>query len=118
MRRLESILARLPELIPAQDPALLHGDLWRGNVLFNGAGTAHLIDPACYWGWPEAELGMTTLFGAFSPVFYQAYTETRPLQQGWRERLPLYNLYHLLNHLNLFGVSYHEQVLSVLARYR
>jgi fructosamine-3-kinase len=117
-RQLEAVAARLEELVPPQAPALLHGDLWRGNVLFDPGGRAHLIDPACYWGWPEAELGMTTLFGSFDDVFYDAYAAHRPLHPGWRERLPLYNLYHLLNHLNLFGSGYYSQFKSALAKVR
>jgi protein-ribulosamine 3-kinase len=116
IRLLESISGRLEQLVPLQAPALLHGDLWRGNVLFDTSGKARLIDPACYWGWPEAELGMTTLFGPFDPGFYRAYAEHMPLQPGWRERLPLYNLYHLLNHLNLFGASYYAQVKAILLK--
>jgi fructosamine-3-kinase len=115
IRQLETLAGRLEELVPEQAPSLLHGDLWRGNVLFDPGGNAHLIDPACYWGWPEAELGMTTLFGSFDPAFYEAYADHMPLQPGWRERLPLYNLYHLLNHLNLFGSGYYSQVKAVLS---
>ncbi|WP_020407320.1 fructosamine kinase family protein [Hahella ganghwensis] len=76
-----------------------------------------LIDPALYYGWREAELGMTALFGGFPERFYQAYEEAWPLESGWQERLPLYNLYHLLNHLNLFGGGYLSQVRNVLRRF-
>lgn len=116
-RRLESLAQRLRQLVPEQAPALLHGDLWSGNVVFSERGHAYLIDPAVYRGWPEADLAMTTLFGAFDPAFYQAYEDRRPLEPGWRERLPLYNLYHLLNHLNIFGNSYYSQTRSVLNHY-
>jgi len=77
-----------------------------------------LIDPACYWGWAEADLAMTALFGGFEPAFYEAYIAERPLEQGWRQRFPLYNLYHLLNHLKLFGHAYLAEVRAVLQRYR
>lgn len=114
---LDRLCQRLGELIPPMPPALLHGDLWRGNVLFDGAGRPVLIDPACHWGWPEAEIAMTSLFGGFPESFYHSWEEAAEPQPGWRERLPLYNLYHLLNHLNLFGRSYYPGVSEVLQRY-
>lgn len=116
-RSVERLAARLPELVPVQPPALIHGDLWSGNAIADESGRPAIIDPAAHYGWAEAELGMTTLFGSFPAVFYEAYQEVHPLEPGWRERLPLYNLYHLLNHLNLFGAGYLGQVLAVLRRY-
>lgn len=115
--QLERLCQRLPQLIPEQAPALLHGDLWAGNIHNDEQGAPVLIDPACYWGWPEAEIAMTRLFGGFGPRFYESYQEVHPLEPGWQERVPLYNLYHLLNHLNLFGSSYHSQVVQILERY-
>lgn len=115
--RLDRLCQRLKSLIPAQHPALLHGDLWSGNIHSDSCGAPVLIDPACYWGWPEADMAMTCLFGGFSERFYRAYLEVNPLEPDWRERVPLYNLYHLINHLNLFGSSYHPQVNQVLERY-
>lgn len=115
--RLEQLCGRLPELIPEQRPALLHGDLWGGNIHCDEAGSPVLIDPASYWGWPEADLAMTRLFGGFAEPFYQSYQAQHPLEPGWPERLPLYNLYHLLNHLNLFGSSYYPQVKQILGAY-
>jgi len=111
------LAARLPELVPPQPAARLHGDLWGGNAISDGRGRPALIDPAVYYGWPEAELGMTVLFGGFEPRFYAAYEEERPLEKGWRQRLPIYNLYHLLNHLNLFGAGYHTQVMEIVKRF-
>lgn len=105
---------RLPELVPAQPASLLHGDLWSGNVITDELGNPALIDPAVYYGWAEAELAMTALFGGFNPVFYHAYQEVRPLEPGFRQRFPVYNLYHLLNHLNLFGTGYLGEVLEIL----
>lgn len=113
----ERLAARLPQLVPAQPASLLHGDLWAGNAIADACGAPALIDPAAYYGWAEAELGMTALFGGFPPEFYAAYEEERPLEPGWRGRLELYNLYHLLNHLNLFGRSYHQQVMEIVRRY-
>ena len=77
-------------------------------------GEAVLVDPAAYWGWPEADLAMTRLFGGFDEAFYDAYQELRPLEPGWEQRVPLYNLYHLLNHLNLFGSAWLPRVREVL----
>ena len=114
---IESICERLTELIPAQPVSLLHGDLWSGNLLVNAKGQPALIDPAVYYGWREADIAMTLLFGGFPHDFYSCYHETWPLEPDWRKRVPLYNLYHLLNHLNIFGVSYLEQVQSTISRY-
>jgi fructosamine-3-kinase len=114
----ERLAARLPELVPAQPASLIHGDLWGGNAISDAAGQPALIDPAAHFGWAEAEVGMTMLFGGFAEEFYRAYEEERPLEKGWRSRLDIYNLYHLLNHLNLFGSSYHGQVMGVLRKYK
>lgn len=98
-------------------PSLLHGDLWAGNVICASDGQPVLIDPAVYYGDREAELAFTELFGGFTQRFYQAYNETWPLAPGYRDRKDLYNLYHLLNHLNIFGAANFGQVLAVINRY-
>ena len=113
------VLDRLPALLASDapaEPALIHGDLWAGNHLHTGRGHA-LVDPAASFSHREAELGMMTLFGGFSAQVYDAYTATWPLASGWRERVPLYQLYHLLNHAVLFGGGYGEQARAVLRRY-
>jgi fructosamine-3-kinase len=117
MNALEGLCGRLEALVPKQGPALLHGDLWNGNVLFDTLGQPVLIDPACYWGWPEAEIAMCALFGGFPQSFYTSWESAARPETGWRERLPIYQLYHLLNHLNLFGGAYHTQVMATLRRF-
>jgi fructosamine-3-kinase len=94
-------------------PSLLHGDLWSGNAGFSAEGPV-VFDPAVYYGDREADLAMTELFGGFPREFYRAYDEAWPLDEGYERRKPLYNLYHLLNHLNLFGGGYLGQVESTL----
>lgn len=95
-------------------PALVHGDLWGGNVAADEQGNPVIYDPACYFGDQETDLAMTELFGGFSPVFYQAYQAVYPLDPGYTRRKTLYNLYHILNHLNLFGPSYLHQAENML----
>lgn len=117
-RRIESICTRLPGLTPPQPPVLLHGDLWSGNLHSCSDGTPALIDAgAAHYGWAETELAMLTLFGAPPPAFFDSYAEAAPSIAGWRSRAHLYNLYHLLNHLNLFGAGYLGGVRRVLRRF-
>jgi protein-ribulosamine 3-kinase len=94
-------------------PSLLHGDLWSGNAGFTAGGPV-IFDPAVYYGDREADLAMTELFGGFPAAFYAAYGEALPLDAGYETRKHLYNLYHLLNHLNLFGAGYLGQVKATL----
>ena len=94
--------------------SLLHGDLWSGNVLVSNNGEPVVIDPAVYYGDAEADLSLTYLFGGFSAAFYQAYHEIRPKSEGFARRQKVYQLYHLLNHFNLFGKSYTQSVESCL----
>jgi len=90
-------------------PSLLHGDLWSGNAGFIDEGPV-IFDPAVYYGDRETDLAMTELFGGFPARFYEAYDEAYPLPAGYEKRKHLYNLYHLLNHLNIFGAGYLAQV--------
>jgi fructosamine-3-kinase len=113
----ESLVRRLPELVPLQPASLIHGDLWGGNAITDVGGHPALIDPAAHYGWAEAELAMTALFGAFPDEFYRAYQDVHPVEKDLPTRFPVYNLYHLLNHLNLFGTSYLGQVRAVLSRF-
>lgn len=119
LRRLISKLEDRIESMIGDDeaPALLHGDLWGGNFMVSGNGEAVLIDPAVYYGHREADLAMTTLFGGFDHAFYVAYQQQYPLKPGWEYREGLYQLYHVLNHLNLFGSGYYSQSIALLKRY-
>lgn len=103
--------------IEPEQPSLLHGDLWSGNIMPGNDGKAWLIDPAVSVGHAEADLAMTELFGGFPAEFYHAYEEASPLQDGYPDRRDLYNLYHLLNHTNLFGWSYFSSVERILNYY-
>jgi protein-ribulosamine 3-kinase len=97
-------------------PALLHGDLWNGNRARIADGTPVVFDPAVYYGDPEADLAMTRLFGGFGRDFYAAYHAVLPPDPGSAARIDLYNLYHVLNHLNLFGGGYRAQADAMIDR--
>lgn len=98
-------------------PALLHGDLWSGNYISDENGNPCLIDPAVYYGNREADLAMTKLFGGFDHDFYFAYNEEFPLAENWKYRENIYKLYHVFNHLNLFGMGYFSQAISLMKYY-
>jgi fructosamine-3-kinase len=118
------LLDQLPRFFTDYRPAasLLHGDLWGGNASATTSGEPVIFDPAVYYGDREADLAMTQLFGGFSQEFYRAYDAAWPLDHGYRRRRELYNLYHVLNHLNLFGGGYLAQaqgmITSLLAALR
>ena len=95
-------------------PSLLHGDLWSGNYGYDNVGEPVIFDPATYYGDREADIAMTELFGGFSVEFYESYNNALPLDDGYAVRKNLYNLYHILNHLNLFGRGYHSQAVSMM----
>ncbi len=97
-------------------PSLLHGDLWAGNAASLRDGEPVVYDPACYYGDRETDLAMTELFGGFSGNFYAAYFDIFPRQPGYEVRKRLYNLYHVLNHLNLFGPGYLSQAETLMER--
>ncbi|RMH12293.1 MAG: fructosamine kinase family protein [Gammaproteobacteria bacterium] len=96
-------------------PSLLHGDLWSGNQAADPFGQPVIFDPATYFGDREADLAMTELFGGFDMSFYESYQENWPLEEGYHRRKHLYNLYHLLNHFNLFGSSYLTRIEQVVS---
>jgi fructosamine-3-kinase len=114
-RPLEGLYRRLSEILPATpEPSVLHGDLWKGNYMVTATGDPALIDPATYYGHREADLAMTELFGGYDDRFYEAYRATWSLEPGYDTRRDIYNLYHLINHLNLFGGGYANSVASTL----
>lgn len=113
----EKLLELLPQLITHQpQPSLLHGDLWSGNISFDRSGAPVIFDPALYYGDREADIAMTELFGGFGAAFYSAYNEVWPLDHGYTKRKTLYNLYHILNHLNIFGGGYINQAQGMIER--
>lgn len=113
----ESLYQRLPQLIPDEPPALLHGDLWSGNFLVGPEGEPCIVDPAVYYGHREAELAFTRLFGGFDQQFYLAYQAAWSLANGWEERISLFNLYPLMVHLNLFGKGYLPDIQAILSKF-
>ncbi|WP_428664510.1 fructosamine kinase family protein [Runella sp.] len=115
--RLERFYPLLKNLLPNERPALLHGDLWSGNFLVNEQGRVALADPAPYYGLREAEIAFTHLFGGFDDEFYDNYEEAFPLEPHFEARIPIYNLYPLLVHVNLFGKSYLPPVERLVKRY-
>ncbi|WP_340105129.1 fructosamine kinase family protein [Rhodohalobacter sp. 8-1] len=109
--------SKLDRLLPKVEPSLIHGDLWSGNYLFDTNGRAVLIDPAVYYGHPEMDLAFSKMFGGFSSEFYRGYESVSSLENGFEERVPIYNLYPLLVHVNLFGGHYVSQAKRVLDRF-
>ncbi len=118
LRRGEQLLEKLPALFAGYRPlpSLLHGDLWGGNHAALRDGTPVIFDPAVYYGDREADLAMTELFGGYGSGFHAAYREAWPLDSGYRVRRDLYNLYHVLNHMNLFGGGYRGQAVQLMDR--
>jgi protein-ribulosamine 3-kinase len=110
------LIEGLPALMDGHEPepSLLHGDLWSGNYAFTRAGEPTIFDPAVYYGDRETDLAMTELFGGFSREFYAAYRHIWPLDAGYSTRKKLYNLYHVLNHFNLFGGGYLAQAQGMI----
>jgi fructosamine-3-kinase len=112
----ERLLDEFPRLFSSYTPvaSLLHGDLWGGNQAYTRAGEPAIYDPAVYYGDRETDIAMTELFGGFGRDFYAAYREHYPLDEGYAVRRRLYNLYHVLNHFNMFGGGYLSQARGML----
>lgn len=118
IKRVNLLLDKLDKLLTEpKHPSLLHGDLWSGNFMTGSDGRAWVIDPAAYVGHAEADIAMTELFGGFHRKFYAAYNEAAPIERGYEDRRDLYNLYQLLNHLNMFGGSYLSSVMRIVRHY-
>ena len=118
IRNSVSLLDRLDQLLTEPEyPSLLHGDMWGGNHLIDGAGEGVLIDPAAYVGHSEADIAMTYMFNPMPRDFYEGYHELIPKESGFEDRREIYNLYHWLNHLNLFGGSYLMPVVRTVRRF-
>jgi aminoglycoside phosphotransferase (APT) family kinase protein len=111
------VVARLADLVPPGPPALVHGDLWWGNVLFGAEGRAWLIDPSVHGGHPEEDMAMLGLFGSVPAALRGAYAEVAPPADGWEERISLFQLYPLLVHAVLFGGGYRQQAAAAAQRY-
>jgi protein-ribulosamine 3-kinase len=116
VKKTETFCARVENLFPEEQSALLHGDLWSGNFFVSKRGPA-VFDPAVYFGHREMDLAMTKLFGGFSPDFYVGYAETFPLEKKWEERVDYYNTYPLLVHINLFEGSYVRDLMKIVERF-
>lgn len=116
-RMFQNLFHQLDYFFENEPPALLHGDLWSGNLMCSSSNEPVLIDPAVYYGHRLMDLGMTRLFGGFDPLGYESYHSEYPLPLNWQEAADIANLYPLLVHVNLFGSSYVSQVRSVISRY-
>ncbi|HCF28323.1 MAG TPA: hypothetical protein DEV81_14230 [Cyanobacteria bacterium UBA11049] len=114
----ERLLAAIPQILAQHlpQPSLVHGDLWGGNAAFTTSGEPTIFDPATYYGDREVDVAMTELFGGFPAAFYRGYNEVFPLDSGYEQRKILYNLYHILNHFNIFGGSYESQANRMISQ--
>ncbi len=118
VKEAERIGSKLSSIFPDEPPALLHGDLWHGNVMACANNEAAIYDPAVYYGNREMDIAMSFLFGGFDKAFYHSYNDVYPLQKGWQQRLHLCQLYPLLVHLVLFGKGYYRRVKDILNEYK
>lgn len=117
-RQFESVYTKLPSIFEKkQKPALVHGDLWSGNFMCNEKSEPVLIDTAVYFGYPSVDLGMSSLFGGFPSIFYEAYHYHSPFPSNYKEQWEVCNLYPLLIHLYLFGNSYLSQIETTLKKF-
>jgi fructosamine-3-kinase len=113
----ERLYTRLAAILPEEKPALIHGDLWSGNLMSDEYGAPVVFDPACHYGHREADIAMTQMFGGVASEFYHHYQECFPMEKGWQGRMKYYRLYPVLIHLNLFGSSYLHDFISVIEKF-
>jgi fructosamine-3-kinase len=117
LKHCDRMASKLDGLFPPAKPSLILGDLWGGNYLFDSNGAAALIDPAVYFGHPEMDLAFSKMFGGFSADFYEGYQSVTQIEAEFSERVPVYNLYPLLVHVNLFGAGYTRRAEQILMRF-
>ncbi|WP_425390610.1 fructosamine kinase family protein [Ekhidna sp.] len=117
LKQFDTLMNHLPQLVPDERPALLHGDLWSGNYMIAAHGNAAVFDPAVHYGHRETELSFTKLFGGFSSDLYRYYENEYPLEPEFEDRVDIHNLYPLLVHVNLFGSSYLSGIIQTLRRF-
>ncbi len=110
----EKLFKKLPEILPDEKPALIHGDLWNGNFMVGKSGDVILVDPAAAFGLREMDLAMAKLFGGFDQTFYDSYENAFPTENGLKDRIPIYQLYYLMVHVNIFGGTYLNSVKEIL----
>lgn len=115
---LESLAQKIEELIPIEQPTLIHGDLWSGNLIGSMEDEVYFIDPSISYLHREMDIAMCSLFGGFAASFYESYEETLKLEKGWEGRMDIFQLYYLLVHLNLFGFSYKDSVMRITRKYQ
>lgn len=113
----DNFYLKINELLPKENPAFVHGDLWGGNYLCSSEGEPVLLDPAIYYGHREMDIAMMHLFGGFESKLFDHYNEEFPLEKGWRNRIELNQLYPLMVHVNLFGRSYWTRVYNILRQF-
>ncbi|MBL7472416.1 fructosamine kinase family protein [Robertkochia sediminum] len=116
-RNLDTFLKNLDDLIPQEPASLIHGDLWSGNFMVSDRGEPCLIDPATCYANREMDLAMMALFGGFPKNYTDSYNEAYALYPRWKERIPLWQLYYILVHLNLFGAGYYSRCMQIIKRY-
>lgn len=114
---IDKISKKIQEVCPSDVASLVHGDLWSGNILCDTDSNVFFIDPSISYSHREMDIAMSALFGKFDDKFYNTYDEIYPLEKGWKARLDIYQLYHLLTHLNMFGIGYKNDVLKIVNRY-
>ncbi len=114
IHKFDKLYQKLTNILVVEKPSLIHGDLWNGNYFYDTQGRAVIFDPAIYYGNREVDLAMMSLFGGFEIEIYEKYNEIFPMENNWKERLKIYQLYPLLVHLNLFGSSYLTGINTIL----